>query len=87
MRATGPVPGPDRLALALSERLAPPGMNVGDHTHLDPGDADGAAKWSPKGSPRDEEADADGIVNAFGRHTAMRRGTDSGEAPVRLPHG
>jgi NADPH-dependent curcumin reductase CurA len=82
--ATGPVPGPDNLGLAIGKRLTLRGFIVGDHQHLAPEYAQLAAGWLADGSLHAEETIVDGIDNAVDAFLGMLRGANTGKMLVRL---
>ncbi|HXA59316.1 MAG TPA: NADP-dependent oxidoreductase [Streptosporangiaceae bacterium] len=82
--ATGPVPGPDNLALAIGKRLTLRGFIVGDHQHLAREYAQLAAGWLADGSLHAEETIVDGIDNAVDAFLGMLRGANTGKMLVRL---
>ncbi|MDX6433153.1 MAG: hypothetical protein QOE54_5519 [Streptosporangiaceae bacterium] len=82
--ATGPVPGPDNLALAIGRRLTLRGFIVTDHAHLAGEYISQAAGWLRDGSLRTEETVVDGIENAVEAFLGMLRGANTGKMLVRL---
>ncbi|MGI8336456.1 NADP-dependent oxidoreductase [Actinomadura scrupuli] len=82
--ATGPVPGPDNLALAIGRRLTLRGFIVTDHGHLAGEYLSQAAGWLREGSLRSEETVVDGIENAVEAFLGLSRGANIGKMLVRL---
>ncbi|GAB3669387.1 NADP-dependent oxidoreductase [Actinocorallia lasiicapitis] len=82
--ATGPVPGPNNLALAIGKRLTLRGFIVGDHNHLMPEYIAQAATWLSSGDLRAEETVVDGIDNAVEAFLGLMRGANTGKMLVRL---
>ncbi|MDE3721320.1 NADP-dependent oxidoreductase [Nocardiopsis sp. N85] len=82
--ATGPVPGPDNLFLAVGKRLSLRGFIVGDHGHLMGEYVRRASGWLADGELRTEETVVDGIDDAVTAFLAMMRGANTGKMLVRL---
>ena len=82
--ATGPVPGPDNLGLAIGRRLTLRGFIVTDHGHLAGEYLSLAAGWLREGSLRSEETVMEGIENAVDAFLGLLRGANTGKMLVRL---
>ncbi|MGI5164220.1 NADP-dependent oxidoreductase [Spirillospora sp. CA-253888] len=82
--ATGPVPGPDNLALSIGKRLTLRGFIVGDHAHLMGEYAARASEWLRDGRLRSEETVVDGLDNAVDAFLGLLRGANTGKMLVRL---
>jgi NADPH-dependent curcumin reductase CurA len=82
--ATGPVPGPDNLALAIGRRLTLRGFLAGDHAHLSAEYVSQAAGWLREGTLRTEETVVDGIENAADAFVGLMRGANTGKMLIRL---
>ncbi|MGK5558439.1 NADP-dependent oxidoreductase [Actinomadura kijaniata] len=82
--ATGPVPGPDNLALAIGKRLTLRGFIVGDHAHLAGEYFTKAAEWLANGDLYTEETVVEGIDNAVDAFLGLLNGANTGKMLVRL---
>ncbi|WP_067491385.1 NADP-dependent oxidoreductase [Actinomadura hibisca] len=82
--ATGPVPGPDNLALAVGKRLTLRGFIVSDHGDLMGEYAARASEWLREGKLRSEETVVDGLDNAVDAFLGLLRGSNTGKMLVRL---
>ncbi|MFW5419905.1 NADP-dependent oxidoreductase [Nocardiopsis sp. CNT-189] len=85
--ATGPVPGPDNLGLAISKRLTLRGFIVTDHGHLAGEYARLAAGWLADGSLPREETVVDGVENAVDAFIGLLNGANTGKMLIRLGQG
>ncbi|WP_217561755.1 NADP-dependent oxidoreductase [Streptomyces sp. GbtcB6] len=82
--ATGPVPGPSALPLAIGKRLSLRGLIAWDHADLLPELTRNASAWLADGSLRADETVVDGIEHALDALLAMMRGANTGKMLVRL---
>ena len=81
---TGPVPGPDNLAMALGKRLTLRGFIVMDHFNLVPTWIPQAAKWLRDGELRAEETVVEGVENSVDAFLGLLRGANTGKMLIKL---
>ena len=82
--ASGPVPGPDNLTLAIGKRLTLRGFIVSDHQDLAEEYAALAAGWLADGSLPNETTVVDGIDRAVEGFLGLLAGQNTGKMLVRL---
>jgi NADPH-dependent curcumin reductase CurA len=83
--ATGPVPGPANLALAIGKRLSLLGMMVMDHAEIRPRFERDVTAWIRSGELRHQETVVEGIENAPAAFLGLLRGENTGKMVVALP--
>jgi NADPH-dependent curcumin reductase CurA len=83
--ATGPVPGPRNLALAIGKRIGLLGMMVMDHVAIRPRFERDVTAWIRSGDLRYQETVVEGIENAPAAFLGMLRGENVGKMVVTLP--
>lgn len=81
---TGPVPGPDNLAMAIGKRLTLRGFIVMDHFNLVPTWIPQAAKWLRDGELRAEETVVEGVENSVDAFLGLLRGANTGKMLIKL---
>ncbi len=81
---TGPVPGPDNLAMAIGKRLTLRGFIVMDHLNLVPTWIPQAAQWLRDGELRAEETVVEGIENSVDAFLGLLRGANTGKMLIKL---
>jgi len=81
---TGPVPGPDNLAMAIGKRLTLRGFIVTDHFNLVPTWIPQAAKWLRDGELRAEETVVEGVENSVEAFLGLLRGANTGKMLIKL---
>ncbi|KNB52959.1 NADP-dependent oxidoreductase [Streptomyces caatingaensis] len=82
--ATGPVPGPGNLALAIGKRLRLQGMIVMDHEALRPRFVEEVGGWVRSGELKRDETVVHGIEGAVDAFLGMLRGENTGKMIVSL---
>ncbi|MGC5010811.1 NADP-dependent oxidoreductase [Streptosporangium sp. DT93] len=82
--ATGPVPGPDNLGLAVGKRLTLRGFIVSDHLDRTPDMIAEVGAWIREGKVAFTETVVDGLENAPQAFIDMLGGANTGKMVVRL---